>query len=70
MTGRTLGVAAPGFTLPSTSGAPVSLSALRGGLAIRGSFLVDGDGILRWSAVNPRSQARPLAAHREALATL
>lgn len=40
------------------------------GMAIRGSFLVDGGGILRWSVVNPRTQARPLAAYREALATL
>ena len=40
------------------------------GLAIRGSFLVDAGGILRWSVVNPRSQARPLAAYREALAAL
>ena len=40
------------------------------GLAVRGSFLVDADGILRWSVVNPRTQARPLAAYREALATL
>ena len=41
-----------------------------GGLAIRGSFLVEADGILRWSVVNPRSQARPLAAYREALSAL
>ncbi len=40
------------------------------GLAVRGSFLVDAGGILRWSVVNPRAQARPLAAYREALATL
>lgn len=40
------------------------------GLAVRGSFLVDADGILRWSVVNPRTQARPLAAYREALAAL
>jgi peroxiredoxin len=41
-----------------------------GGLAIRGSFIVDAGGILRWSVVNPRSQARPLAAYREALSAL
>ena len=40
-----------------------------GGLANRGSFLVDGGGVLRWSVVNPRTQARPLAAYRAALAT-
>lgn len=41
-----------------------------GGMAIRGSFLVDAEGILRWAVVNPRGRARPLAAYREALATL
>ena len=41
-----------------------------GGLANRGSFLVDAGGILRWSVVNPRTQARPLAAYRAALAAL
>ena len=40
------------------------------GHALRGSFLVDADGVLRWSVVNPRGTARPLAAYREALATL
>jgi len=40
------------------------------GHALRGSFLVDADGVLRWSVVNPRGQARPLAAYREALAAL
>ncbi len=41
-----------------------------GGMAIRGSFLVDAEGIVRWAVVNPRGQARPLAAYREALAAL
>jgi peroxiredoxin len=40
------------------------------GLAVRGSFLLDADGVLRWSVVNPRTQARPLAAYREALSAL
>ena len=40
------------------------------GIALRGSFLVDGDGILRWSVVNPRGQARPLSGYLEALAAL
>lgn len=40
------------------------------GHALRGSFLVDADGVLRWSVVNPRGRARPLAAYREALAAL
>ncbi|ADG75039.1 alkyl hydroperoxide reductase/ Thiol specific antioxidant/ Mal allergen [Cellulomonas flavigena DSM 20109] len=40
------------------------------GHALRGSFLVDADGVVRWSVVNPRGQARPLAAYRQALAAL
>ncbi len=40
------------------------------GMAVRGSFLVDGDGVLRWSVVNPPGRARDFDAYREALATL
>lgn len=40
------------------------------GLALRGSFLVDADGVLRWKVVNERSQRRELAGYREALALL
>ncbi len=40
------------------------------GLALRGSFLLDAQGVVRWSVVNPRGRARPLTAYREALATL
>ncbi|HWS57447.1 MAG TPA: peroxiredoxin [Actinotalea sp.] len=40
------------------------------GVALRGSFLIDADGIVRWSVVNPRGQARDLAAYRAALAAL
>jgi mycoredoxin-dependent peroxiredoxin len=40
------------------------------GSALRGTFLVDTEGVLRWSVVNGIGQARPLAAYREALATL
>ena len=40
------------------------------GHALRGSFLLDADGVVRWSVVNPRGQARPLSAYREALAAL
>ncbi|MBD8058496.1 peroxiredoxin [Cellulomonas sp. JH27-2] len=40
------------------------------GFAVRGSFLVDGEGVLRWSVVNGPGQARPLEAYREALASL
>jgi mycoredoxin-dependent peroxiredoxin len=42
----------------------------RVGRSTRGSFLVDADGVLRWSVVNGPGQARPLAAYREALAAL
>ncbi len=40
------------------------------GHAIRGSFLVDADRIVRWSVVNPRGQARNLEGYREAIAAL
>ena len=40
------------------------------GSATRGSFLVDKDGVLRWSVVNGMGDARPLAAYREAVAAL
>jgi len=40
------------------------------GLAIRGSFLIDADGVVRWSVVNPRGQRRDLAGYRAALAEL
>lgn len=40
------------------------------GLAVRGSFLIDAEGILRWTVVNPRGQARDLTGYLEALSTL
>lgn len=40
------------------------------GHALRGSFLVDADGVVRWTVVNPRGQARELDGYRRALATL
>ncbi len=40
------------------------------GYAIRGTFLVDTEGVLRWSIVNAPGQARPLGAYREAIAAL
>jgi len=40
------------------------------GMAVRGSFLVDRDGTVRWSVVNGPGQARDLAAYRDALAAL
>lgn len=40
------------------------------GLANRGSFLIDADGVVRWSVVNPRGQRRDLAGYKAALAAL
>jgi len=38
------------------------------GHPLRGSFLIDADGIVRWSVVNPRGQRRDLDGYRQALA--
>ena len=43
---------------------------VRVGFAIRGTFLVDTTGVLRWSVVNGPGEARPLSAYREAVAQL
>jgi len=40
------------------------------GRAVRGTFLIDKEGAVRWSVVNSPGEARPLAAYREALAGL
>jgi peroxiredoxin len=40
------------------------------GFAIRGTFLIDADGVVRWSVVNGPGEARPLAAYRDAVAAL
>ena len=40
------------------------------GTPVRGTFLVDTAGVLRWSVVNGMGEARPLTAYREALAGL
>ncbi|ANC29885.1 peroxiredoxin [Isoptericola dokdonensis] len=39
----------------------------RSGHALRGSFLVDADGIVRWSVVHPRGQRRELDGYLRAL---
>jgi len=39
----------------------------RKGLATRGSFLVDGEGVCRWSIVNPEGEARDVAEYRAAV---
>jgi peroxiredoxin len=40
------------------------------GVALRGSFLIDADGVLRWSVVNGFGQARDVADYRAAVAAL
>lgn len=40
------------------------------GVARRATFLVDADGVVRWSVVNPRGVARDIADYRAALAAL
>ncbi|WP_442855333.1 peroxiredoxin [Arthrobacter sp. B6] len=40
------------------------------GMARRGTFIIDAAGIVRYVVVNPRGQARDLAAYRDALAGL
>lgn len=40
------------------------------GHALRGTFLIDADGVVRWSVVNPRGQRRDLEAYRAALAEI
>lgn len=42
----------------------------RTGHPVRGSFLVDTEGALRWAVVNGPGQPRPLTAYREAIAAL
>ncbi|RPF20698.1 peroxiredoxin [Myceligenerans xiligouense] len=40
------------------------------GHALRGSFLVDADGIVRWSVLSPRGRQRDLEGYRQALAEI
>ncbi len=40
------------------------------GVATRGTFIIDKDGIVRWKVVNPVPQARDLAEYQKALAGL
>jgi len=40
------------------------------GMALRGTFIIDAAGIVRYVVVNPRGQARELAEYRAALAGL
>jgi peroxiredoxin len=40
------------------------------GLAVRGTFVIDKEGVVRWSVVNPIPQARDIADYQKALAEL
>ncbi|MGW0807970.1 peroxiredoxin [Nonomuraea sp. NPDC002799] len=40
------------------------------GLAARGTFIIDGEGVIRWSVVNPISSARDVADYQKALADI
>ncbi len=42
----------------------------RAGKSVRGSFLVDREGVLRWSVVNGPGQARDIAEYKAAVAAL
>jgi mycoredoxin-dependent peroxiredoxin len=40
------------------------------GIATRGTFIIDKDGVVRWKVVNPIPQARDIADYQAALAGL
>jgi mycoredoxin-dependent peroxiredoxin len=40
------------------------------GIATRGTFIIDKDGVVRWKVVNPIPQARDVADYQKALASL
>ena len=40
------------------------------GIAARGTFIIDKDGVVRWKVVNPVLQARDIADYQKALASL
>jgi peroxiredoxin len=40
------------------------------GIATRGTFVIDKDGVVRWKVVNPVLQARDIADYQKALASL
>jgi len=42
----------------------------KSGAALRGTFLVDAKGVLRWQVINQPGEARDFAAYREAVAAL
>jgi len=40
------------------------------GIAVRGTFVIDKAGVVRWKVVNPTSEARDIAGYQKALAAL
>jgi peroxiredoxin len=40
------------------------------GLSVRGTFIIDTDGVVRWKVVKPTAQARDIADYQKALAAL
>jgi peroxiredoxin len=40
------------------------------GIATRGTFVIDKDGVVRWTVINPIPQARDIADYQKALAAL
>ena len=40
------------------------------GVAVRGTFIIDKEGVVRWKVVNPIPQARDIADYQKALAAL
>jgi len=40
------------------------------GIATRGTFVIDKNGVVRWKVVNPVPQARDIAEYQKALAEL
>ena len=40
------------------------------GIATRGTFIIDKEGVVRWKVVNPVPQARDIAEYQKALAAL
>ncbi|WP_326824385.1 peroxiredoxin [Streptosporangium sp. NBC_01639] len=40
------------------------------GLATRGTFIIDGEGVIRWNVVNPIPEPRDIAEYRKVLAEL
>jgi alkyl hydroperoxide reductase subunit AhpC len=39
-------------------------------MALRGTFIMDAEGVVRYRVINPRGQARDIAEYRRALAQI